>query len=293
MLERYRNRIASFNDDIQGTAATGVAGIIAALRFTNRKLSDQTYLFFGAGSAGIGIADLLCTAMLKEGITIEEARKKCWLVDSKGLVEASRADLTGAKQRFAHEFKPVGSLLDAARELKATALIGTSTIPKSFTKEVIEQMAANVERPIIFPYSNPTSKSECSAEEAYTWTNGKAIFASGSPFPPCTVNGKTFVPSQGNNVYIFPAVGLAVLAAKPSMIPDKAFSRAARTLASMVSQEQFDKGLVYPPMSDIRESSMVVAIAVTEYFFEAGLATIPKPDDVGEYVRSISWKAEY
>lgn len=293
LLERYRNRIASFNDDIQGTAATGVAGVIAALRFTDRKLSDQTYLFFGAGSAGIGIADLLCTAMLKDGVSIDEARKQCWLVDSKGLIESSRTDLTDSKKKYAHDFKSIDNLLDAARELKATALIGTSTIPKSFTKEVVEQMAANVERPIIFPYSNPTSKSECSAEEAYTWTNGKAIFASGSPFPPCTVNGKTFVPGQGNNVYIFPAVGLAILAAKPTTIPDKAFSRAARTLAKMVSQEQFDKGLIYPPMADIRESSIVVAIAVTEYFFEAGLATVPKPDDVAEYVRGISWKAEY
>ncbi|NQW28941.1 MAG: NAD-dependent malic enzyme [Ignavibacteria bacterium] len=293
ILERYRNRIASFNDDIQGTAATGVAGVIAALRFTNRKLSDQTYLFFGAGSAGIGIADLLSTAMLKDGLTIEEARKRCWLVDSKGLVESSRTDLSDSKKKFAHDFTSIDNLLDAARELKATALIGTSTIPKSFTQDVIEQMAANTERPIIFPYSNPTSKSECSAEEAYTWTNGKVIFASGSPFPPCTVNGKTFVPGQGNNVYIFPAVGLAILAAKPTTIPDKAFSRAARTLAKMVSQEQFDKGLIYPPMADIRESSIVVAIAVTEYFFEAGLATVPKPDDVAEYVRSISWKAEY
>lgn len=293
ILEHYRERIPSFNDDIQGTAGVGVAGILAALRFKNETLADQRVLFFGAGSAGIGIADLLCTAMTKDGLSIDEARQRCWLVDSKGLVTASRPDLTDAKQRYAHDHAACATLEEAVREIKPTILIGTSTIPKSFTQAVIEQMARNTERPIIFPYSNPTSKSECSAEEAYTWTKGKAIFASGSPFPAFEYEGKTFTPGQGNNVYIFPAVGLAVLAAKPRTIPDRTFSRAARALANLVTQEQFDAGLIYPPMNRIREASLIVATAVVEYFFEEGLATVPKPDDVAEYVRSVAWKAEY
>ena len=293
VLERYRNRIPSFNDDIQGTAATGVAGIIAACRFKQTRLQDQTYLFFGAGSAGIGIADLLCTAMLRDGITIDEARSRCWLVDSKGLVTSDRTDLSDGKQRYAHDFDALTTLEEAAKQLKATVLIGTSTIPKSFTQEVIESMAQNTERPIIFPYSNPTSKSECSAEEAYTWTNGKAIFASGSPFPPFNYNGTTLTPGQGNNVYIFPAMGLAILATQPTTIPDKAFSRAARSLAALVTQEQFDKGQVYPPLDKIRKSSILVAAKVAEYFFEAGLATVPKPDDILDYVTKLSWVPEY
>ena len=293
VLERYRYRICSFNDDIQGTAGVGVSGLIAAMRFKEQRLQDQTFLFFGAGSAGIGIANLLCAAMEKEGVTNEEARQRCWLVDSKGLVVSSRQDLTPAKQAFAHDFAECATLEVAARELKATALIGTSTIAGSFTQGVINQMARNTERPVIFPYSNPTSKSECTAEQAYEWTNGKAIFASGSPFPPFEYAGKTYTPSQGNNVYIFPAMGLAVLAAKPTHIPDKAFTRAARTLAGMVTQDLFDRGMIYPPLTHIRESAMVVATAVAEYFFDTGIATAPRPGNIEQTIREMSYKAEY
>jgi malate dehydrogenase (oxaloacetate-decarboxylating)(NADP+) len=293
ILETYRNRVCSFNDDIQGTAGVGVSGIMAATRFLAKQLHDHTFLFFGAGSAGIGIANLLCTAMEKEGLSRQEALARCWMVDSKGLVVSSRTDLTPSKLPFAHDFTPCESLEDAVRELRATVLIGTSTIPGSFTQGVVEQMARNTPRPIIFPYSNPTSKSECTAEQAYTWSNGTAIFASGSPFPPFEFEGTTYHPGQGNNVYIFPAMGLAVLAAKPSTIPDKAFSRAARALSSLVTQELFDRGLIYPAMNRIRESAILVATAVAEYFFESGLATVQRPDDVGAYVREMSYKPEY
>lgn len=293
ILERYRNRICSFNDDIQGTAAVGVAGIIAAMRYKEQRLQDQTYVFFGAGSAGIGIADLLCTAMLRDGLTIEEARERCWLVDSKGLVTRERTDLTPSKQRFAKPFDACDSLEDAVKKVKATVLIGTSTTPGSFTRGVITAMTENTTKPVIFSFSNPTSKSECTAEQAYTWTNGNVIFASGSPFPPVTVNGKTYTPGQGNNVYIFPAMGLAVMAIKPTHLPDKAFSRAARTLASLVTPDLFERGLFYPPLSAIRESAIVVATAVAEYFYEAGIATVPKPDNLAEYIRQISWHPEY
>ncbi|MBK7575841.1 MAG: NAD-dependent malic enzyme [Candidatus Kapabacteria bacterium] len=293
ILERYRDRISSFNDDIQGTAAVGVAGILSALRMKNEELKDQVFVFFGAGSAGTGIADLLCRVMHKEGIPIEEARKKCWLVDSKGLVVASREDLAETKQPFAHDHAPVHTLAEAVRFTKATALIGTSTIPKSFTKDVVEQLAANTDRPIIFPFSNPTSKSECSAEEAYTWTNGRAIFASGSPFAPVVLHGHTHYPGQGNNVYIFPGVGLAVYATKASAIPDRAFAVAARALAGMVTAEQFEKGLIYPPMANIRQAAIVVANAVTRFFFDEGLARIERPDDISAFVDAAVWAPEY
>jgi len=293
VLNRYRHRISSFNDDIQGTAATGVAGILAALRFKQEKLQDQRFLFFGAGSAGVGIADLLVYVMVKDGMSIDDARKRCWLVDSKGLVTSTRTDLTESKAPYAHDHAAVDTLVECVRALRPTALIGTSTIPKSFTQEVIELMAGTTERPIIFPYSNPTSKSECSAEEAYTWTNGKAIFASGSPFPTVELNGRTYHPGQGNNVYIFPAMGLAVMAARPQHIPDGAFVRAARTLASLVTQEQFDKGLIYPPMMDIRTSSITVAVAIAEYFFEKGLARAERPADIAAFVKSLAWEPEY
>ncbi|MDZ4744608.1 MAG: NAD-dependent malic enzyme [bacterium] len=293
ILERYRNRIASFNDDIQGTAATGVAGIIAAMRFKGERLQDQTILFFGAGSAGIGIADLLCTVIAEEGISLEEARKCVWLVDSKGLIESTRADLSDAKKRYAHDHECCVTLAEAVRSTKATILIGTSTIPKSFTQDVIEGMAENTARPLIFPYSNPTSKSECSAEEAYTWTKGTCIFASGSPFPPLTVNGKHVTPGQGNNVFIFPAMGLAVLAANPLSIPDEAFVVAAHALASQVREEDFDIGLIYPPMKNIRESSLHVAAKIAEYFHTSGLAREPRPQDIDAHVRSIAWTPIY
>lgn len=293
ILERYRDRISSFNDDIQGTAAVGVAGILAALRMKDEHLSQQTFVFFGAGSAGTGIADLLCRIMVAEGLTLDEARKRCWLVDSKGLVVSSRKDLADTKKPFAHDAPHVSTLLEAVTVTGATAIIGTSTIPKSFTQDVIEQMARNTPRPMICPFSNPTSKSECSAQEAYTWTNGAAIFASGSPFQPVELNGKTYNPGQGNNVYIFPGVGLAVYATQASRIPDQAFAVAARALASMVSDEQFTKGLIYPPMANIRDAAVVVANAVTEYLFNEGLARVERPADVAAFVRDHIWQPEY
>lgn len=294
ILERYRHRISSFNDDIQGTAAVGVAGVIAATRMKGERLKDQTYMFLGAGSAGIGIAELLWRLMIDEGCTEDEARSRCWLLDSKGLIVASRPDVEGTqKAPYAHEHADAATLIDAVRSVRPTVLIGTSTIAKAFTQEVIEHMASYCDRPIIFPFSNPTSKSECTAEEAYTWTNGKAIFASGSPFTPVEINGRTIHPGQGNNVYIFPGVGLAAYAVDATNIPYKTFGVAARALAGMVSQEQFDKGLIYPPMSDIQKAAKVVAIACAEYLFDDGHAGIARPDDIVALVESHMWRPAY
>jgi malate dehydrogenase (oxaloacetate-decarboxylating)(NADP+) len=294
ILERYRHRISSFNDDIQGTAAVGVAGVIAATRMKGERLKDQTYMFLGAGSAGIGIAELLWRLMIDEGCTEEEARAKCWLMDSRGLIVASRPDVEGTqKAPYAHEHADAATLIEAVRAVRPTVLIGTSTTAKAFTQEVIEHMASYCERPIIFPFSNPTSKSECSAEEAYTWTQGRAIFASGSPFKPVEINGQTIHPGQGNNVYIFPGVGLAAYAVDATNIPYKTFGVAAWALAGMVSQEQFDKGLIYPPMSDIQKAAKVVAVACAEYLFEDGHAGIARPDDVTALVESHMWRPAY
>jgi malate dehydrogenase (oxaloacetate-decarboxylating)(NADP+) len=294
ILERYRHRISSFNDDIQGTAAVGVAGVIAAARMKGERLKDQTYMFLGAGSAGIGIAELLWRLMIDEGCTEDEARAKCWLLDSRGLIVASRPDVDGTqKAPYAHDHPETSTLIDAVRSVRPTVLIGTSTTAKAFTQEVIEHMASYCERPIIFPFSNPTSKSECTAEEAYTWTNGKAIFASGSPFKPVEINGRTIHPGQGNNVYIFPGVGLAAYAVDATNIPYKTFGVAARALAGMVAQEQFDKGLIYPPMSDIQKAAKVVAVACAEYLFDDGHAGIARPDDVHALVDGVMWRPAY
>jgi malate dehydrogenase (oxaloacetate-decarboxylating)(NADP+) len=294
ILERYRHRISSFNDDIQGTAAVGVAGVIAAARMKGELLKDQTYMFLGAGSAGIGIAELLWRLMIDEGCTEDEARAKCWLLDSRGLIVASRPDVDGTqKAPYAHDHPETVTLIDAVRSVRPTVLIGTSTTAKAFSQEVIEHMASYCERPIIFPFSNPTSKSECTAEEAYTWTNGKAIFASGSPFTPVEINGRTIHPGQGNNVYIFPGVGLAAYAVDATNIPYKTFGVAARALAGMVAQEQFDKGLIYPPMSDIQKAAKVVAVACAEYLFDDGHAGIARPDDVQALVEGVMWRPAY
>lgn len=293
LLQRYRDRICSYNDDIQGTAAVGVAGILAALRFKGERLADQTILFFGAGSAGVGIADLCSLVMVQDGLTMEEARKRCWLFDSKGLVQSGRTDLAETKRPYAHDHDAIADLAEAARALKATVIIGTSTIPRSFTQDVVEAMAANTARPLIFPFSNPTSKAECTAHDAYTWTKGAAIFASGSPFDPVEIDGRLIHPSQGNNVLIFPAMGLAVLAARPATLPDDAFVVAARSLASMATDDDFAKGLVYPPLANIRETEMAVAADVATWLWDQpGLAREPRPADPAAYVREIAWRPE-
>ncbi len=234
LLEQWRGKVCTFNDDIQGTAAVTLAGLYSSLRVTGKKLRDQVILFFGAGEAGVGIGDLIVSAMVDEGATLEEARQACWFVDSKGLVVRSRAGLAEHKLRFAHDAPGAPDLLSALERLRPTALIGVSTIARAFNRQVVEAMSRINERPIVFALSNPTSKSECTAEEAYGWSKGKAIYASGSPFPPCVVGGRTFVSGQGNNSYIFPGVGLGVVATESRHVTDQMFAAAARTLASLV-----------------------------------------------------------
>ena len=293
LLEHWRDRACTFNDDIQGTAAVTLAGIYSALRVTGKALREQRILFLGAGEAGVGIADLIVSAMVDEGATPEQARQNCWFVDTKGLVVKSRAKLAEHKLRYAHDHPPAPDFLTALRNLKPTAIVGVSTIAKSFSKDVIEAMSRLNERPIIFALSNPTSKAECSAEEAYTWSKGKAIFASGSPFPTFVYEGKTFVPGQSNNSYIFPGIGLGVLASEATRVTDRMFSAAARDLASQTSQADLDMGRMFPSLTKIREVSAHIAVAVAEVAYKDGLAALKRPASIPELVRSRMWAPLY
>ncbi|MCM2322308.1 MAG: NAD-dependent malic enzyme [Oligoflexia bacterium] len=293
LLEKWRDRVCTFNDDIQGTAAVALAGLFSALRITGKPLRQQRIVFLGAGEAGVGIGDLIASAMVDEGETLEGARSKLWYVDSKGLVVKSRTDLADHKLRYAHDYEQIPNLLGAIRALQPTAIIGVSTSAKAFNREIIETMSRINERPIVFALSNPTSKSECSAEEAYSWSKGKAIFASGSPFPSYTYEGRTFVPGQGNNSYIFPGLGLGVIATRAKRVTDRMFSAAARELAARTTQEDLDMGRIYPSLKLIQEVSAYIGVAVAEVVFKDGLAGVPRPADMLEHIKSNMWKPEY
>jgi len=293
LLARYRDRVCCFNDDIQGTAAVALAGIMGALRITGGKLSEKTFLFLGAGSAATGIADLLTQSMMLDGTPADEARARLWLFDVNGLIESTRTDLTGFQTPYAHTHTPCKDFVDAIESLKPAAIIGVSTVAGAFNQRVIETMARINDRPIIFPYSNPTSHSECTAEEAYRWSKGRAIFASGSPFPPVQLDGKTYVPGQGNNVYIFPAIGLAIFATRANRVTDEMFITAARAVAEQVTQADLDIGLIYPPQSSILGTELHAAERVAEVIFARGLARMPQPRDIAQFIRSQTYKPVY
>ncbi len=293
ILERYRNEICTFNDDIQGTAGVALAGILASLRITKQKITDQRFLFLGAGSAGTGIAELISQAMAETGMDIHEARHRNALFDVNGLLVASRKDIADFQRPFAQDRPPISTFVEAVKALKPTGIIGVSGIPKLFTREVVETMAELNRRPIIFPYSNPTSRSECSAEEAYRWSGGRAIFASGSPFPPVEIGVRKFVPNQGNNVYIFPAMALALFATEAERVTDEMFLTAAKAIAEQVSEENLAAELIYPPRERIFASSLHVAERVAASIFDQGLARVPRPTDVGELIRSRVYRPVY
>ena len=293
LLRKYRNEVCTFNDDIQGTAAVSLACLYSALRITGGKFKDQKVLFLGAGEAGIGTGELIASAMVAEGLSEQEACLRCWYVDSKGLVVKSCTDLTGDKLLFAHDHEFLPNFLAAVEALKPTAIIGVSGKPKMFNQPVLEAMARLNERPIVLSLSNPTANTECTAEEAYNWTGGRAVFASGSPFAPVTVNGKRFVPAQGNNVYIFPGVGLGIIASWARHVPDEVFLVTARTLAHLVSESDLEQGRILPPLTRIREVSLGIAAAVAGVAYERGFATRPKPENLPEHIRSLMYEPEY
>jgi malate dehydrogenase (oxaloacetate-decarboxylating)(NADP+) len=294
LLAEWRDRVRTFNDDIQGTAAVTLAGLLSALRLTRKSLTQQTILFLGAGEAGVGIADLIVSAMADEGARIEDARRRCWFVDTHGLVVKGREHLAEHKLAYAHDAPHAPDFLSALRAVAPTAIVGVSTTPKAFGREVIETMAGLNERPIIFALSNPTSKAECSAEEAYSWSQGRAIFASGSPFPPCPIGGgKVMFPGQANNAYVFAGVGLGIVASEARRVTDKMFERAARALASSVLESDLDAGRIYPAMKRIREVSAVIGAAVAEVAFDDGLAGIARPADMLGLVKAAMWEPRY
>jgi len=293
LLRKHQENFLTFNDDIQGTASVGLAGLYSALKMTNTKLSDHTIVFMGAGSAGIGIADLICKDMVEsEGLTIEDARKHIYLRDSRGLVvkDRSTGGVSSLKEPYAHEMKEeLVDLAEIVTKLKATVLIGVSGQGQVFTQEVCEAMAANCKRPVIMPMSNPTHKAECSAEDAFKWTKGNVIFASGSPFPPVQVGELTVVPSQGNNAYIFPGLALGVIATKCLYIPDSFFITAAKALADLVTDDMMKSCTLYPPLDSIRECSIHIACAVGKAAYDMKLAMEIEPKNMRELVESVMY----
>lgn len=293
LLQKYRDLICCFNDDIQGTAAVTVAGIFSALRITGGNLKEQRFLFLGAGEAGLGTGELLVSALMEQGLSREDARRCCWFFDSKGLIVRERTDLSEHKSLYAHEHPPVTEFHAAVEILQPQAIIGVSGQAHRFTPEILENMARINERPIVFSLSNPTSNSECSAEEAYTWTEGRAVFASGSPFDPVTTHNRTLIPSQGNNVYIFPGVGLGVMASGAMRVTDEMFLVAARVVAGEVLETDLVQGRIFPPLTRIREVSLSVAVAVAEVAYARDLASRPRPDDLHTCIRELMFEPEY
>ncbi|KAI5422829.1 NADP-dependent malic enzyme 4, partial [Lathyrus oleraceus] len=296
LLERYRSTHLVFNDDIQGTASVVLAGIVSALNLVGGNLGDHRFLFFGAGEAGTGIASLIALEISKRtNSPLDEVRKNIWLVDSKGLIVSSRKEsLQHFKKPWAHEHEPVEKLVDAVNQIKPTVLIGTSGHGKTFTQEVVEAMASNNEKPIILALSNPTTQSECTAEEAYNWTKGRAIFASGSPFPSVEYDGKVFMPGQSNNAYIFPGFGLGLIMSGTIRVHDDLLLAASEALASQVTQEHYDKGLIYPPFTNIRKISANIAALVAAKAYELGLATrLPQPKNMLNFAESCMYTPTY
>lgn len=293
LLDRYRDTVCSFNDDIQGTGASALAGILSALRISGGKLSEQRFLFMGAGEAGIGIGDTITAAMMSEGVSEVEARKRCWFWDIGGLLTADREDLSEHQRLYAQEVARPADFMDAITSFCPTALIGVCGCGGLFDEDVIRALTRCNERPILFAMSNPTTSAECTAEEAYRYSDGKAIFASGSPFPPVSVDGMTCIPGQANNVYIFPGVGMGVAAVKAEKVPDEMFFIAARTVAECVNEEELANGSVFPALSRIREVSEEIAVRVAEYAFDKGLARIPCPVNIRKHIRSQMFHPEY
>ena len=292
LLNKYRNQILCFNDDIQGTAGVALAGIYASTRISGTPFRDLRFMFLGAGSAATGIGDLICYALQKEGLSEKEAQQRLWFVDLEGLLHKGREN---CMEHILPYLQDVGamSFSNVMDHHKPQVLIGATAHGGAFTQQVIEQMSKINERPTIFALSNPTDHAECTAEEAYTWSGGRAIFSSGSPFAPVEYNGNTFVPGQGNNAYIFPGVGLAAVACRAKHITEDMFLVAARELASLVSEEDLSAGSVYPPLTDIRNFSLHIATLVGECIYEQGLAQEPRPESIRDMIKDYMYDPGY
>jgi malate dehydrogenase (oxaloacetate-decarboxylating)(NADP+) len=293
LLARYRNRVCSFNDDIQGTGAMGLAGLRSALRVTGSRLMDQRLLFFGAGEANVGIGTMIVAAMVREGLPEGEARSRCWFIDSKGLVTRSRGELAEHKRPFATDHAPVDGLAATVEAVRPTVLIGASGQAGAFTAAVLAAMARVNARPVIFALSNPTSKAECTAEAAYGATEGRAIFATGSPFAPVTLAGRTYVTAQANNSHIFPGLGLGALASGATRVTDQMFVAAAQALADQVTAEDLAAGRIFPPAERMRDVAVAVATAVAKVAYAEGVASRTQPKDIAAHIRGSMYRARY
>ncbi|OUJ02783.1 NAD-dependent malic enzyme [Acetobacter cibinongensis] len=292
-LAHYKDRIRCYNDDIQGTAAVTLAGLISALKIKGESLKDQRILFLGAGSSGLGTADMLVSAFKLEGLSEEEAISRIMLMDVNGLLETSRTDLSPSQQRYAKTLPASRDLLSMVKTFKPSVLVGVSTAGGAFTQEVVEAMTALNERPVIFALSLPEKNSECTAEQAYEWSNGQALFAAGIQFPEVKLNGKTHYPGQANNFYIFPALGLAVYATCPDIITDDMVIESAKALADQVSPVYQERGRLFPPQSDILEVSITSAARIAEYIFDKGAATVERPQDIRAWIESLTYSPRY
>ena len=293
ILEKYRDRLCTFNDDVQGTAAVAVAGFIAGSRLLGRPFADQKFLFLGAGAAAFGIADMLVKKFQKDGLRRDEALRRIRMFDVNGLLVTSRTDLADYQRQFADDGAPSNDFAGCILRLRPTAIVGVSTVGGAFNQQVIENMSAVNERPIIFPFSNPTSHSECTAEQAYTWSNGKAIFASGSPFAPVRYKGRTFTPGQGNNVFIFPALGMAIFATRAKRVTDKMLITAAEAVAEQPTEKDFADGLIYPAVRNIREVSVNVAVRIAKVIFESGQAGVRRPKNIRKFIEKQMYQPVY
>lgn len=292
LLNRYRHEVLCFNDDIQGTAAVALAGLYAACQVSKQNFADLKVMFLGAGSAATGIADLLVAALVQQGLTQQEALQRIWFVDVHGLLVASRDDLMPHNLPYAHDHPPL-NFLEALDAVQPNALIGATGAPNTFTQNVIRRMSEANSRPIIFALSNPTSQAECTAEQAYWWSDGRAIFASGSPFAPVHMNDQVLTPGQGNNAYIFPGVGLGAIFCEARIISDEMFLAAAEALAGAVTEEELQQGLVYPALTRIREVSLSIAVAVADTAYQQGLAQAPRPDCLVSAIQAEMYEPEY
>ena len=293
LLQRYRDKYCVYNDDVQGTAGIVLAGMINAAKIKGTKLSDEKYLFLGAGSAGIGLAGLLCSALVEEGLTLQQAQSRVYMFDINGLLEDTRTDLVDFQKPYAHKHAPTRDFVAAIDSIKPTTIIGVSTVGGAFTQKVIEAMSRINKRPVVLALSNPTERAECTPEQAYTWSKGKAIYAAGVQFPPVHFNGQTFWPGQANNFYIFPAIGMAVFATQAFRVTDEMFIESARAVADQVPSELLNQGLLYPLQSNILETEIQTAARVAKLVFDSKLARVKQPADMVAFIREHVYKPQY
>jgi malate dehydrogenase (oxaloacetate-decarboxylating)(NADP+) len=293
MLKRYVDKVLCYNDDIQGTASVTLAGLTTALQIIDAQLIEQRVLFLGAGSAAIGIANLIGSAMQMKGLSRDAALGRISMFDIDGLLEPSRSGLSKEQAVYAHKAPPSKDLVETIERLKPTILIGVSTKGGAFTQHVVETMSRLNERPIIFALSNPTDKAECSAEQAYTWSKGKALYAAGVQFRDVTLNGHTFHPGQANNFYIYPAIGLATYAARPRRLPDACFIAAAQASADQVGPDLRAKGMLFPSQDNILETEITTATRIAEFMFDQGLAQAKRPRDTRTWIEGHLYRPVY